>query len=161
MKHTPPEAKFWMYTRFGTHIALCSYHFVKWEIGNSSPILITAPIFLQSNYFRQSIWVQLIYKYCIARLFNSCQYFGIWQREKRMCSTLCTHCTLQWILSTYLRTVFTFCSSRKCLLDLRSTVANLERDGGERFGQLRSTKCHQGYFRRDKEQILIRLERQL
>ena len=34
-------------------IALCSYPLVKMEIRDSIQILTTAPIFLQSNYFRQ------------------------------------------------------------------------------------------------------------
>ena len=36
-----------------TPIALCSYPLVKMEIRDSIQILTTAPIFLQSNYFRQ------------------------------------------------------------------------------------------------------------
>ena len=36
--------------------ALCSYPLVKMEIQDSIQILTTAPIFLQSNYFRQNIW---------------------------------------------------------------------------------------------------------
>ena len=36
--------------------ALCSYPLVKMEIGDSSQISTTAPIFSQYDYFRQTIW---------------------------------------------------------------------------------------------------------
>ena len=38
------------------HSALCSYPLVNMEIGDSSQIYTTAPIFFHYNYFRQTIW---------------------------------------------------------------------------------------------------------
>ena len=77
-------------------------------------------------------------KCCIERLLNSCQHFGIWQRERR----LCTHATFLCILQNKI----TICANYKCPLDLRS-----ERGSGERLRQLSSANCHQGCLHRENK----------
>ena len=68
----PPQIKLWRHPSSHIHIitcssllldqylelhnALCSYPLVKMEIGDSSQISTTAPIFSQYDYFRQTIW---------------------------------------------------------------------------------------------------------
>ena len=58
------------HTLYCSHIALCSYPHVKVSIRDLSQIFTTPPIFQQSHYFRQNIWVDFLVQFHFQYIFQ-------------------------------------------------------------------------------------------